>query len=136
MPIKEKHPERHRSDRTHSNTRSLLNACTASEAEQDSLQEELQAMRSYKELESEFDTAAEKKRLAKSARDRARVLFIAGNFLEDNKIAPIPTEQARERAAEALERYPQEEQEAFADTLNTYFKTMNAITSRLRGNTP
>lgn len=110
--------------------------CNASEAEQDSTQEGAEAMRSYKELETEFDTTAEKKRLAKSARDRARVLFIAGNFLEDNKIAPIPTEQAQQRAAEALERYPQEEQEAFADTLNTYFETMNAITSRLRGNTP
>lgn len=110
--------------------------CNASEAEQDSAQEGARAMRSYKELETEFDTAAEKKRLAKSARGKARVLFIAGNFLEDNKIAPIPTEQAQQRAAEALERYPQAEQEAFADTLNTYFETMNAITSRLRGNTP
>lgn len=89
-------------------------------------------MRSYKELETEFDTATEKKRLAKSARGKARVIFIAVNFLEDNKIAPIPTEQAQQRAAEALERYPQEEQEAFADTLNTYFETMNAITSRFR----
>ena len=45
-------------------------------------------------------------------------------------------QQAQQRAAEALEQYPQEEQEAFADTLNAYFKTVNAITSRLRGNTP
>lgn len=93
-------------------------------------------MRSYKELESEFDTAAEKKRLAKSKRPTAKALYIAGSFLEDNKITPIPTEQAQQRAAEALEQYPQEEQEAFADTLNAYFKTVNAITSRLRGNTP
>lgn len=93
-------------------------------------------MRSYKELESEFDTAAERKRLAKSKRPTAKALYIAGSFLEDNKITPIPTAQAQQRAAEALEHYPQEEQEAFADTLKAYFDTMNAITSRLRRNTP
>lgn len=93
-------------------------------------------MRSYSELEREFETAKGKKRISKATGAMAKALFIAGNFLEDNKIELIPTEQARQRAAEALEQYPQEEQEAFSPALEAYFKTMHTITSRLRGETP
>ena len=110
--------------------------CNASEAEQDSAQEGAEAMRSYKELETEFDTAAEKKRLAKSKRPTAKALYIAGCFLEDNKIDPIPREQAQQRAAAALEDYPQEQQEAFSHTLEAYFAAFDSIMTRLRGGTP
>jgi hypothetical protein len=99
---------------------------------QGSLEEGAEAMRSYTELEKEFETAAEKKRLAKSARERARALFIAGNFLEDHHIAPIPTEQARQRATAELEHYAQEEQEAFSRILEDYFTTLEAIANRFR----
>lgn len=89
-------------------------------------------MRTYKELEAEFEEAA-KKKLSKEAAEIGKVMYIAGNFLEDNKISPMPKEQARERAAEALEHYPQEEQEVFSSVLGAYFKAIDNICARLGG---
>lgn len=89
-------------------------------------------MRTYKELEAEFEEAA-KKKLSKETAKFGKALYIAGNFLEDNKIEPIPTEQAQQRAAEALEHYPQEEQEAFSSVLGAYFKAIDSICARFGG---
>ena len=89
-------------------------------------------MRTYTELQQEFDTRAKRIKTTNEARAAGQSIYIAANFLKDNHIEPEPIEQARESTAEALERYEPEERAAFADALQVYFDTMNAITSKFR----
>ena len=90
-------------------------------------------MRSYSELEKEYAEAAKRARLPKATQTFGKPLFIAGAFMEDNKIQPTPRAQARERAAEALEQYGPEERAAFTLSLQAYFEALDNLADRLTG---
>lgn len=90
-------------------------------------------MRSYKELEQEYIETAKRHRLPKPTQAFGKPLFIAGAFLTDNEIEPTPRAEARERAAEALERYEPEERAAFTLSLQAYFETLDNLADRLTG---
>lgn len=82
-------------------------------------------MRSYAELEKEY--AASKKKPPKGAEQLAKLSFIGGQFLEDNKISMLPLDSLQERAAAALQNYPQEERQGFAEAISCIYDAMEAV---------
>lgn len=81
-------------------------------------------MRSYAELVREYE--ASKKKAPKGAEQLARLLFIGSQYLEDNKIELIPLDSLQERAA-ALQNYPQEERQGFAEAIQAMSSTAAAL---------
>lgn len=88
-------------------------------------------MRTYTELQQEFDTRAQRLKTTREARAAGQAIYIAANFLKDNGIEPGA--QTQEQITEALKSYPTEEQTAFADALQVYFDTFDRLTERLTG---
>lgn len=82
-------------------------------------------MRSYAELVREYE--ASKKKAPKGAEQLARLLFIGSQYLEDNKIELIPLDSLQERAAAALQNYPQEERQGFAEAIQAMSSTAAAL---------
>lgn len=87
-------------------------------------------MRSYTELQSEFDTKAKRAKCTEAEKERGRAVYIAANFLKDNN---IEFAEGKQQALEALKNYPAGEQVAFSQSLELYFETLDAITERLKG---
>ena len=82
-------------------------------------------MRSYAELVREYE--ASKKKAPKGAEQLAKLLYIGSQYLEDNKIELIPLDSLQERAAAALQNYPQEERQGFAEAIQTMSSTAAAL---------
>ena len=86
-------------------------------------------MRSYAELEKEYQTA--KRKAPKGAEQAAKLFYIGGQFLEDHKISMLPLEDLTDRAAAALQDYPQEERQRFAEAVQYICSTLKAIQNTL-----
>lgn len=81
-------------------------------------------MRSYAELEKEYQ--ALKRKVPKGA-EAVKLFFIGGEFLKDNKMELIPLDSLQERAATALQNYPQEERQKFAEAIQAMSSTADAL---------
>ena len=86
-------------------------------------------MRSYAELEKEYE--ANKKKAPKGAEQLAKLLYIGSQYLEENKIDMLPLDTLQERAAAALQNYPQEERQRFADAITHIYNIMEGVTRAL-----
>lgn len=86
-------------------------------------------MRSYKELEKEYE--ASKKKPPKGAEQLAKLLYIGSQYLEENKIDMMPLDSLPERAAAALQNYPQEERQGFAEAIAYICNTMQGVIKAL-----
>lgn len=87
-------------------------------------------MRSYAELEKEYE--ASKKKPPKGAEQLAKLLYIGGQYLEENKIDMLPLDSLQERAAAALQNYPQEERQGFAEAIAYIYNTMQGVMKALK----
>ena len=86
-------------------------------------------MRSYAELEKEYE--ASKKKPPKGAEQFAKLLYIGSQYLEENKIDTFPLDSLQERAATALQNYPQEERQGFAEAIAYIYNTMQGVIKAL-----
>lgn len=86
-------------------------------------------MRSYAELVKEYE--ASKKKPPKGAEQLAKLSFIGSRYLEENKIDTFPLDSLQERAAAALQNYPQEERPKFTEAIQTLYSSMKSIENLL-----
>ena len=85
-------------------------------------------MQNYLKYSAEFDKI--KGRGKGEQREKQRAIYIAAAFLHDNNIN-YPEPGAEQKAAAALEQYPEPEREQFNKSLQFFFDVMGRLKDRL-----